>query len=68
MEKRIHFLDQLTYAKEHGITIDVEGIPYTKRRPQDVVAVMQRGNYMVDYESDRSGHITAIHINSIDRV
>ena len=67
MEKRIHFMDQLVYAKEHGIDVDVEGISYSDRRPNDVVAVMQRGNYMVDYESDYRGRITAIHINSIDR-
>ena len=67
MEKRIHFVDQLVYAQEHGIDIDVEGVSYANRRPGDVVAVMQRGNYMVDYESDFQGRIIAIHINSIDR-
>ncbi len=67
MYPRIHFLDQLNYAQAHGIGIDIEGISYNHRRPQDVISVMQNGSYMVDYESDPTGHITAIHINNVDR-
>ena len=58
-------MDQLQYAREHGIGIDVDGVSYSKRYPQDVIAVMQRGNYMVDYDSDEEGKITAIHVNRI---
>ena len=65
MEKRIHFMDQLNYAKQHGLCIDVDGISYANRYPQDVIAVMQRGNYMVDYDSDENGQITGIHVNQI---
>ena len=67
VEKRIHFMDQLCYAKRHGLTIDVDGVSYANRYPQDVIAVMQRGNYMVDYDSDEEGNITAIHVNQISR-
>ena len=67
MEPRIHFLDQLTYAGQHGIGIDVDGVSYTNRKPRDVIAVMQRGDYMVDYDSDEDGRITAIHVNRISR-
>ncbi len=58
-------MDQLQYAREHGIGIDVDGVSYSHRYPQDVIAVMQRGNYMVDYDSDDEGRITAIHVNQI---
>ncbi|MBO4395154.1 MAG: hypothetical protein J5819_02260 [Eubacterium sp.] len=58
-------MDQLQYAREHGIGIDVDGVSYSNRYPQDVIAVMQRGNYMVDYDSDDEGRITAIHVNHI---
>ncbi len=68
MEPRIRFLDQLNYAMSHGIGVDVEGEPVSNRKPQDVVKIMQRGSYMVDYESDLRGHITAIHINNVNRV
>ena len=64
--ERIHFRDQLDYAREHGIPIDIEGRSYPKRT-RDIIAVMQQGNYMVDYEGDEMGRIKAIHINSIDR-
>ncbi len=67
MEPRIRFLDQLNYAKAHGIGIDIEGVSYNHRHPQDVISIMQSGSYMVDYESDFTGHITAIHINNVDR-
>ncbi|MBQ4462860.1 MAG: hypothetical protein II915_00435 [Eubacterium sp.] len=69
MEKnteRIHFRDQLEYANAHGIPVDVEGKGYIKR-PRDIIAVMQKGNYMVDYEGDEMGRIKAIHICNIDR-
>ena len=68
MEPRIRFLDQLNYARAHGIGIDIEGVSYSERRPQDVIRIMQSGSYMVDYESDLQGHITAIHINNVNRV
>ena len=68
MEPRIRFADQLNYAMSHGIDIDVEGVPYTNRRPKDVITIMQRGSYMVDYESDLQGRITAIHINNVNRI
>ena len=67
MEPRIRFMDQLNYARSHGIGIDVEGVSFDNRRPQDVISIMQSGSYMVDYESDLQGHITAIHINNVNR-
>ena len=67
MEPRIRFLDQLNYAKTHGIGIDIEGVSFSNRHPEDVMRIMQSGSYMVDYESDMKGHITAIHINNVNR-
>ena len=67
MEPRIRFMDQLNYAQAHGIGIDIEGVSFSNRHPQDVISIMQNGSYMVDYESDFSGHITAIHINNVNR-
>ena len=64
--ERIHFRDQLEYANKHGIPVDVEGKPYIKK-PGDIIAVMQQGNYMVDYEGDELGRIKAIHISNIGR-
>ncbi|HAK57581.1 MAG TPA: hypothetical protein DCP06_01235 [Lachnospiraceae bacterium] len=63
----MRFLDQLKFAKNNGIAIDVEGVSYSDRRPQDVIAVMQRGSYMVDYDSDYQGRITAIHVRKVCR-
>ncbi|MBO6308104.1 MAG: hypothetical protein J6N70_04545 [Oribacterium sp.] len=65
--KRIRFLDQLIFAMENDIGIDVEGVSYNDRKPQDVIAVMQNGSYMVDYDSDYQGQITAIHIRNVSR-
>lgn len=67
MEKRIHFLDQLIYAKKNGISVDVEGVSFARRRAEDVIKIMQRDSYMVDYESDDTGRITAIHVNHVCR-
>ncbi len=64
--ERIPFRDQLEYATTHGIPVDIEGRSNIKR-PRDIIAVMQQGNYMVDYEGDEVGRIKAIHISNIDR-
>lgn len=63
----IRLRDQLVYAKSHGIDIDVEGISYSERRPEDILRIMERGNYMVDFEGDALGRIIAIHIDRVRR-
>ena len=64
--ERIHFRDQLDYARAPGIPLDIEGRTNINRTG-DILAVMQQGNYMVDYEGDEMGRIKAIHISNIDR-
>ena len=63
----IRLKDQLVYAKSHGIDVDVEGISYSNRKPEDILRIMERGNYMVDFEGDALGRIIAIHIDRVKR-
>ncbi|MCR4604691.1 MAG: hypothetical protein K5639_01695 [Eubacterium sp.] len=57
--------EQLVYAHSHGIDVDIEGISYNKRNPEEVLRIMERGNYMVDFEGDALGRIIAIHIDRV---
>jgi len=53
-------------AKENGISMDVEGVSYDNRTPQELWQVMQRGNYMLDYEADQAGKIVALHFDRVE--
>ena len=53
-------------AKENGISMDVEGVSYDNRTPQELWQVMQRGSYMLDYEADPAGKIVALHFDRVE--
>ena len=53
---RTWFMAELAHAREQGIAVDVEGVPY------EVWELMQKRNYMLDYEGDDTGRIVALHI------
>ena len=53
---------ELAHAREQGIAVDVEGVPYEDQTPDEVWELMQKRNYMLDYEGDDTGRIVALHI------
>lgn len=57
--------DELAHAKKMGIAVDVGGVSYEDRPPEELWKVLQRGAYMLDYEADMLGRITALHIDRI---
>lgn len=61
----IKFSEQLMYAQANDIPIDICGVAYTSKKPYEALRVMETGNYMVDYESNSMGQITAIHIDQV---
>ena len=59
---RTWFMAELAHAREQGIAVDVEGVPYEDQTPDEVWELMQKRNYMLDYEGDDTGRIVALHI------
>lgn len=58
-------LDELAHARRKGISVDVGGVSYEDRPPEELWKVLQRGAYMLDYEADTLGRITALHIDRV---
>jgi hypothetical protein len=58
--------DELAHARQEGITVDVGGVSYENRSPEELWKVLQRGTYMLDYEADTLGRITALHIDRVE--
>ena len=50
---------ELAHAREQGIAVDVEGVPYEDQTPVELWELMQKRNYMLDYEGDDTGRIVA---------
>lgn len=65
MQKKWVF-DELAHAKKEGIKVDVGGVSYEDRPPQELWKVLQRGAYMLDYEADTLGRIVALHIDRVE--
>lgn len=65
MQKNQWILEEFAHAKKCGIAIDVEGVSYTNRKPEELLKVMERGSYMLDYEGDALGQIVALHIDRV---
>lgn len=65
MQKNQWILEEFTHAKEIGIAIDVEGISYENKSPDEISRVLQTGSYMLDYEGDMLGNIIALHIDRV---
>ena len=59
---RTWFMAELAHAREQGIAVDVEGVPYEDQTPDEVWELMQKRNYMLDYEGDDTGRNVALHI------
>lgn len=59
---RTWFMAELAHAREQEIAVDVEGVPYEDQTPDEVWELMQKRNYMLDYEGDDTGRIVALHI------
>lgn len=58
--------DELAHARKQGIRIDVGGVSYENKPPEELWKVLQRGAYMLDYEADTLGRITALHIDRVE--
>ena len=58
-------MDEFRHAKQKGIEVNVHGISYSDKSPEELWQVLQEGNYMLDYEGDSLGHIVALHIDPI---
>ena len=56
-------MDEFMHAKKEGIDVDVHGVPYSDKSPEEFWQVLQTGNYMLDYEGDSMGHIVALHVD-----
>ncbi|MCR5692020.1 MAG: hypothetical protein K6G62_07365 [Eubacterium sp.] len=56
-------LAEFAHAKRQGIAVDIGGVLYDGSHPEQVWELMQRENYMLDYEGDATGRIVALHID-----
>lgn len=59
-------MDEWQHTKDNGISLDVDGVSYSDRNPEELWRVLQRGTYMLDYEADSLGRIVALHIDEIE--
>ena len=59
-------MDEWQHTRERGISLDVGGVSYTDRNPEELWKVLQRGSYMLDYEADPLGRIVALHIDRVE--
>ena len=58
-------MDEWQHTRENGISLDVGGVSYSDKKPEELWKVLQRGTYMLDYEADSLGRIVALHIDEI---
>lgn len=65
MQKNQWILEEFAHAKKSGIAIDVGGISYENKSPEEILQVLQKGSYMLDYEGDMLGNIVALHIDKV---
>lgn len=65
MQENRWVLDEVKRAKAHGIPVDIDGRSYNYEETERVARVLQRNSYMLDYEGDALGRITALHIDSV---
>lgn len=65
MQKNQWILEEVAHAKQSGIAIDVEGVSYENKSQADLLQVLQKGSYMLDYEGDALGHIVALHVDRV---
>ena len=59
-------MDEFRHAQKEGIYVDVQGVSYSDKSPEEFWQVLQEGNYMLDYEGDSLGHIVALHIDPVE--
>lgn len=59
-------MEEIQHAKDAGVAIDIQGVSYNQKKPEELWRVLQQGNYMLDYEGDENGHVVALHIDSIE--
>lgn len=65
MQPNQWILDEVDHARESGIKVDVDGIVYNRKSSANLSKVLEKGSYMLDYEGDPTGHIVALHIDSV---
>lgn len=68
MQRNQWIVDEAVRAKKQGIRIDVGGVSYNEKSREALARVLQKGNYMLDYEGDALGHIVALHIDKVSKV
>ena len=61
--KKQWIIEEFVHARERGIRVDVNGVPYENR--EELWQVLQKGSYMLDYEGDALGQIVALHIDKV---
>ena len=61
--KKQWIMEEFVHAREKGIKVDVNGVPYESR--EELWQVLQKGSYMLDYEGDALGQIVALHIDKV---
>lgn len=66
MSRNRWILEEFARAKECGIAVDVEGVPYENRSQEELLHKLKKGSYMLDYEGDMLGKIIALHIDRIE--
>lgn len=53
-------MEEIQHAKDAGVAIDIQGVSYNQKKPEELWRVLQQGNYMLDYEGDENGHVVAL--------
>lgn len=65
MQDNSWILKEVKRAKRNGIEVDVEGIPYRDLESEELLLILKKDSYMLDYEADMLGKIVALHINKV---
>lgn len=66
MQRNQWILDEIAYAKEQGMKVDVCGMACTDKPVEEISKVLEKGCYMLDYEGDVQGKLVALHIDLVE--
>ena len=66
MQKNQWILDEVAYARQQGMQVDIDGVPCTEKPVEEISKVLERGCYMLDYEGDVHGKLVALHIDLVE--
>lgn len=66
MQQNQWIVDEMNQVYKQGIQVDVDGISYNAKTSANLLRILEKGSYMLDYEGDMLGRIVALHVDSVE--